>query len=98
MIKEYLVQEETLIDASKVPDDQEWALCGWNYRSDEQKYSSAPGDKSFFDLSPGAEAKNVSRMVVNSDYHTYFFSTFSMLMICALWSSIVGSKTSTSCL
>jgi hypothetical protein len=43
IMKEYRVQEETLIDASKISDDQEWALCGWNYRADEQKSSSAPG-------------------------------------------------------
>ena len=43
MIKEYRLQEETLIDASKIPDDQEWALCCWDYRSDKQKSSSAPG-------------------------------------------------------
>ena len=42
-MKEYLMLEETLIDASKIPDDQEWALWGWNYHADEQKSSSAPG-------------------------------------------------------
>jgi hypothetical protein len=43
IMKEDRVPEETLIDASKIPDDQEWALLGWNYRADEQKSSSAPG-------------------------------------------------------